>query len=158
MMKAFIILLASVVGYKVGETSLFTSPEMIFQFCEGIQNTFKTTVLNAIEKLPLNMVQRKSPNRICNVDSSFYARTLTMRRGAEVWTEIQLSDRLLNYPNTMNNVILHELLHSMGLKHSEKPGIMNYSVLTQRDLILEDRRVLWLSEDDIMGLYYLLHH
>ena len=157
-MKACIILLASVVGYKVAETSLFTNP-MIFQFCEDIQNTFKTTVLDAIELLPCKMIQRKSKNRICNVDTSeFYGRTVTVHRGTEVWTEIQLSDRLLNYPNTMNNVVLHELLHSIGLKHSDQPGIMNYSVLTQRNSILEDRRVLWLSEDDIMGLYYLLHH
>ena len=51
------------------------------------------------------------------------------------------------------NVILHEILHSLGLDHTDKPGMMSYSI---REYFLrypiEDQNKLWLSVDDVHGV------
>ena len=68
-------------------------------------------------------------------------------------TNITVKTELLRYPNLLYNVLLHEVGHSLGLKHSDKYGIMNYSLLTINNIPLNaNKRAL--SYDDILGLYY----
>ena len=54
------------------------------------------------------------------------------------------------------NVIMHEILHSLGMDHSQKQGMMSYSI---REYFLgypiEDQNKLWASVDDIRGLLYI---
>jgi hypothetical protein len=71
--------------------------------------------------------------------------------------EIVIADKVLNYENTMYNVVLHEILHYLGLNHSIEKGMMNYKVRTvmnsiNRLQIKNDQRKLWLSIDDYLGL------
>ena len=73
----------------------------------------------------------------------------------DLWTGDVLFDRrLLATPNTLYNVLLHELLHVAGLGHSGVPGMMNYSVVYDQVLQVyhEDRDRRWLSNDDRCGL------
>ena len=71
-------------------------------------------------------------------------------------TNIFIKNELLYFPNTLYNVLLHEVLHSFGLGHSDKTGMMNYSIkLGLFNRIKEDSTKLWLSIDDIDGLDFL---
>jgi len=72
-------------------------------------------------------------------------------------TNIYIAIRHLPYPNTLYNVVLHESLHALGLGHSDKPGIMNYSITVDgfSNRIINDNKRLWLSGDDLNGLYYI---
>ena len=71
-------------------------------------------------------------------------------------TAISISNKLLSYPNTLYNVVLHEILHSLGLDHSPEDGLMSYAV-TQNWFggVEDDDRKLWLSIDDLLGLINL---
>ena len=59
-------------------------------------------------------------------------------------TDIYISHRLLFTPNTLYNVLYHEVLHAFWIDHSDLPGLMNYSV-----------RLNWLGyiNDDSNKLY-----
>lgn len=65
---------------------------------------------------------------------------------------ISFNDRLTG--NTLQCVILHEVLHSQGLTHNEIEGtVMNYSVKINRDDdIIQDEMPCKLALDDIIGL------
>ena len=142
-------------AYQVSDIHTFNNPTT-YSVCASIMET----VNEAIKELPFNVLESDAAtNTICTVDTNaFYARTQTIQDSNGLHTAIEISDRLLNYPTSLYNILLHEMLHSVGLKHSDEVGVMNYSVLIQRNTVVEDRRRIWLSSDDIMGLYYLLHH
>jgi hypothetical protein len=90
---------------------------------------------------------------ICDTDVGHFATTSIYENGSI--TDITVNRVLLNYPNTLYNVLLHEVLHSMGLGHSDAGnGIMNYSITIMYSIREDDRR-LWLSLDDMLGLLYL---
>jgi hypothetical protein len=67
--------------------------------------------------------------------------------------EIRLNEIIQYFPNMSYNVILHEILHSLGLDHTDKPGMMSYSI---REYFfgypIEDQNKLWLSVDDVHGV------
>lgn len=92
-------------------------------------------------------------NTICETDdrssTTFYTEYYPPRM------EILINTNLKYSPNTLYNVILHELGHTLGLSHSDTYGMMNYSVsLTGQDyLFIDDDRKLWFSNDDINGIY-----
>ena len=70
-------------------------------------------------------------------------------------TDITISNDLLIYPNTLYNVILHELLHALGLDHNNgEPGLMSYAVtaFSLFGSIVNDCKKLWISSDDINGI------
>ena len=142
-------------AYQVADIHIFNNPT-IYSVCDVLRET----VNEAIKELPFQAYESDAAtNTICTVDTNaFYARTQTIKDNNGLHTEIEISYRLLNYPTTLYNVVLHELLHSVGLKHSTEAGVMNYSVFTNRNTVVEDKRKIWLSSDDILGLYYLLHH
>lgn len=94
--------------------------------------------------------------------------------------KITIANKVLNYENTLFNVVMHEILHFLGLNHSKYKGMMNYKVrltqdiystdlqnynpygsmnffnryngLTQGLKISDDQTKLWLSIDDYLGL------
>jgi hypothetical protein len=142
-------------GYKIADVHIFNNPTT-YSVCDVLRET----VNEAIKELPFQAYESDAAvNTICTVDTNaFYARTQTIQDDNGLRTAIEISDRLLSYTNTLYNVLLHEMLHSVGLKHSTESGVMNYSIFTTRDTVMEDIRRIWLSSDDILGLYYLLHH
>ena len=90
---------------------------------------------------------------ICNQQSSNFGYTSILENSVEQNTNIWISNTLLDKPNTLYNVVLHEVLHSMGLNHSDKQGMMNYSVRIGYNWygsmeIIDDERKLWISPDD----------
>jgi hypothetical protein len=139
-------------AYQVSDIHTFNNPKP-YSVCTSIRETFD----EAIKELPFQAYESDAAtNTICTVDTNaFYARTLTIQDNNGLHTAIEVSHRLLNYPY---NVMLHEILHSVGLKHSTEAGVMNYSVFIKRNTVMEDKRKIWLSSDGILGLYYLLHH
>lgn len=70
-------------------------------------------------------------------------------------TNVTISEDLFPYTNTLYNVILHELVHSLGLDHNEgQPGLMSYQIrlTTWLGYIINDCRKLWISTDDVRGI------
>ena len=70
--------------------------------------------------------------------------------------EIRLNEILQYFPNISYNVIMHKILHSLGLDHSKRPGMMSYSV--REDFYgfpIQDHNRLWPSVDDIQGLLFI---
>lgn len=67
---------------------------------------------------------------------------------------ITLNSNLLKTYNTLQNVWLHEVFHTLGVGHSFQPGIMNYTVLVDKNTFefVESSHVFWASPDDYFGL------
>ena len=106
---------------------------------------------------------------LCNTDdrSGTYFYTTRM--------DIKINNDMLSTANTLYNTLLHELGHAMGLSHSIKFGIMNYTIKNvipvisrfrdstdvnafvglsrteKRSEFFEDELKLWYSFDDING-------
>jgi|GEM_PF-4434225 len=88
---------------------------------------------------------------ICNKSDIYYAFTTSYSDSNN--TDIDISNDLLGYPNTMYNVILHEILHTLGLDHSKESGLMSYVLKTSWfGYIIDDCRKLWISIDDFNGI------
>lgn len=88
---------------------------------------------------------------ICQASNiSFYAATFS--RGLS--RDVIISDRLLWTPNTMFNVLYHEVLHVCGLAHSNNPGVMNYTMRynNQYGAVIEDPYKIYPSYYDILNL------
>ena len=97
---------------------------------------------------------------ICNQQSDNFGYTSILQNSIEQNTNIWISNQLLDKQNTLYNVVLHEILHSMGLNHSDKQGMMNYSVRVGYNWygsmeIIDDPIKLWISKDDKQGLRFL---
>ena len=71
-------------------------------------------------------------------------------------TDIVINHKLLKTKNTLYNVLLHEIIHSLGLNHTYNYGIMNYTIfMDSNNNIIEDRRKIYLSVDDLRGLRFI---
>ena len=97
---------------------------------------------------------------ICNQQSENLGYTSILENSIQQNTNIWISNKLLDKPNTLYNVVLHEVLHSMGLNHSDKQGMMNYSIRAGYNWygsmeIIDDGAKLWISPDDRQGLRFL---
>jgi hypothetical protein len=97
---------------------------------------------------------------ICNQQSDDIGYTAIRKDSIEQNTNIWISDKLLDKPNTLYNVVLHEVLHSMGLNHSNEQGMMNYYIRVVYNWyggkeIMDDDMKLWISTDDRKGLIFL---
>lgn len=71
--------------------------------------------------------------------------------------DILINKELQVTTNSLHNVILHEIVHALGLTHVDTPGMMSYNVrrfhkLNGDHYFIEDERKLWLSIDDISGI------
>ena len=71
--------------------------------------------------------------------------------------EIWLNDILEHFPKMSYNIILHELLHRVGLDHSEEAGMMGTYAVRENSygFPIEDQHYLWLSFDDVKGLFFI---
>ncbi len=90
---------------------------------------------------------------ICNNPDVHYGSMVSYNDSAN--TDIVISNDLLGYPNTLYNVIWHEILHSLGLDHNNgEPGLMSHVVRVSSwfGSVLNDCRKLWISSDDINGI------
>ena len=94
-------------------------------------------------------------NVICNVPNSYNYMT-GYTTAWDKTADIFINYNLISYSNTMYNVILHELIHSIGLNHTDIPSIMNYKVnmhyIDTKLTYKNDINKLWLSLDDIKGI------
>lgn len=104
--------------------------------------------------LPFYIGASNATGIICNKPNVHYG-IMESSINNSVITNITISNDLLLYPNTLYNVILHEILHSLGLGHNGgEPGLMSYAVTVTSWLgsIVDDCKKLWISMDDINGI------
>lgn len=128
-------------------------------------NNIDIRLLETCAELSKNFPQFKmndvnATGYICNQQSDNFGYTSVLKDSIEQNTNIWISDKLLNKPNTLYNVVLHEVLHSMGLNHSNEQGMMNYSIHIGYNWfggmdIIDDDMKLWISTDDRKGLIFL---
>ena len=129
--------------------------------CPNIDNRLLDTVnelSNNFKQFQLSDVN--TTGYICNQQSYNLGYTSILENSVDQNTNIWVSDKLLDKPNTLYNVVLHEVLHSMGLNHSDKHGMMNYSIRVGYNWygsmeIIDDAMKLWISPDDRKGLKFI---
>jgi hypothetical protein len=118
-------------------------------------------LLDTVTELSTNFHQFKLSSNdttgyICSQNSNIFGYTSILENSIDQNTNIWIANSLLNTPNTLYNVVLHEVLHAMGLNHSDQPGMMNYSIRTTWfGNVIEDPQKLWISPDDRQGLRFL---
>lgn len=77
--------------------------------------------------IPLDLKKENSTGVVCQEFTTDYY-GVCVRNLLYNTTDIYISHRLLFTPNTLYNVLYHEVLHAFWLDHSDLPGLMNYSV------------------------------
>jgi len=127
--------------------------------CEDISLHLLQTsqeVASDLRKLGLQLYIETNSNStgiICNQPNTHYGYMSTSIDSIN--TDITISNDLLRYSNTLYNVILHEILHSLGLDHNNgESGLMSYRVKISSwfGSIVNDCKKLWISSDDIEGI------
>jgi hypothetical protein len=107
--------------------------------CEGIDSRLYDVVYSLDMSDFYITAEEFSNVRLCNQPYGHYGYALV-----GLYSEIFINDILLDTPNTLYNVLLHEVTHVLGGVHSDRPGIMNYSLLLNFDgSVHEDDRKLW---------------
>ena len=143
-------------GYVLLDKIYLSYPKVL-SVCSSLSPTLKDTIYEVADTMTLNgypvLIQHQEEDAtgvICNQPHGHYGyTTLDNNR-----TDIYINNKLLHLPNTLYNVLLHEVLHSIGLDHSIELGLMSYSISeTWFGYPKEDERKLWLSIDDLQGLY-----
>jgi hypothetical protein len=100
---------------------------------------------------------------ICNQQSDNFGYTSISQDSIKQHTNVWISDKLLDIHNTLYNVVLHEVLHSMGLNHTNEQGMMNYYIHVKYNWYggidaIDDDMKLWVSPDDMNGLIFLSNY
>ena len=152
-MLKFILSIFMTQAYVLLENFHITVPKILAP-CENIHPILLNTFNEISDNVPYFQIGIENNTGIfCNKIVGNYGYTVLY----EIYTDIGIKNELLFYPNTLYNVALHEVLHSMGLNHNKGGnGMMNYSITKDWwGRIIDDERKLWLSEDDLNGLYYL---
>jgi hypothetical protein len=140
-------------AYVLLESVHITVPKILTP-CDNINPILLETFNEVSDNVPHFYIGMENNTGIfCNHVVGHYGYTVPY----DIYTDISIKNELLFYPNTLYNVALHEVLHSMGLDHNDGgKGMMNYSMTKGWwGGIKDDERKLWLSEDDLSGLYYL---
>lgn len=162
MLKLLLVFLTTFVNSFEIINSVTPQFPKLLKTCPTIDNR----LLNSVSELSNNFPQFQisygdnTTGYICNQQSDNLGYTSILKDSIDQNTNIWISDKLLNKPNTLYNVLLHEILHSMGLNHSDKQGMMNYSIRVGYNWyggieIIDDDVKLWISPDDRKGLRYL---
>lgn len=143
-------------GYLLLPQVQHTFPK-ILNVCPSLSPILKDTIDDVSEAMkangyPVIIQDTNNTGTICNQRRGHYGyTTLDNNR-----TDIYINNKLLNTPNTLYNVVLHEVLHSIGLDHSDKEGMMKYAITENwYGSPVNDERRLWLSIDDLQGLFHI---
>jgi len=129
--------------------------------CSDIDSRLLETCIELSNNFPqFQLSENETTGYICNQQSDNLGYTSISKDSIDQNTNIWISNKLLYKPNTLYNVVLHEVLHSMGLNHSNKQGMMNYSIRVGYNRyggmeIIDDDIKLWISTDDRKGLRFL---
>ena len=145
----------TVSSYKLLNTVSYQYPKTI-SLCKDIHPNLKDVTKDVANDIIANgypvIIQDQDANGvICNQPAGHYGYMLLDENNN---TNIFINNKLLYLPNTLYNVVLHELLHAVGLHHSNEPGMMSYAITENWfGYPVNDERKLWLSIDDLRGLY-----
>ena len=146
-----------------------SSPDINFYGCTEISTDLIDTTKSVMRKLNeydlfkfsyIDEIEyghgKNGFNTICNLDldEESSSRFGYCRNYSPYFNEsdIGISDKLSG--NNLYNVVLHELIHSVGLDHTLIPGIMNYSIISTTNGYVRDNNKLWLSVDDYSGMKF----
>ena len=141
-------------GYVLLDKVVLSYPKVL-SVCPSISPVLKDTIDEVVKHMNLNgypviIQDANNTGTICNQHRGHYGYT-TLNNNR---TDIYINNKLFNTPNTLYNVLLHEVLHSIGLDHSQEQGIMSYAITENwYGSPVNDNRFLWLSIDDLQGLY-----
>lgn len=137
-----------------------------YRFCDNIDEELRNTTIDVFDDFnkrgfttailtdDLGMDVIPICNENMSLDRYGYAKFVNKIEYLEI--KMYISNRILNIPTTLWNVVYHELLHTVGLAHSKEPGLMNYTVtLTRNYEVIPDRKKLYPSTDDLAGLNFL---
>ena len=159
-MILLLIKLLGVSSYKLLDNVTPVFPKVL-KPCQGISKRLLSTSIEVCKQLQdsgydVSIGKNNATGSVCSeAHNSHYGYMMPY----ENFTEIHISNKLLDKPTTLYNVLLHEVLHSVGLDHSTSEGLMKYSITqTFWGSVENDQRRLWLSIDDLSGLYYLKHY
>ena len=140
-----------VASYVLSPYPIFKNPK-ILSLCPFIHPNLRLASYEVASEI--NYIQFSSINSsgsICNKNIPEYGKT-EIHLLSNFYTEITISNSIMNLHNTLYNVLLHEILHSVGLKHSKEKGMMNYSISVDDEGPIEDHHKMWLSLDDLAGI------
>jgi hypothetical protein len=161
--------LTLVQGYNLLANYVPTEITKHFSLCMMLDTKIKDTFINVIDDINRYNIlyidiqnedifkpqTRNGINEICDfngVDTN-YAYTTTMGNNE---TDIYISKLFIDKPTTLYNVVYHEILHSLGLNHTEEhDGLMKYKFYMNGNTILDDKQKLYPSLDDIKALRYI---
>ncbi len=99
-----------------------------------------------------------SQNTICISENTPVVGASSFHRNFRGFWQTVLSDRLVLQYWTLAAVTTHEVLHTLGINHSKSLGIMNMSVILGiRGEMMQLPFRVWLSEDDVVAIYYAFY-
>ena len=143
-------------GYVLLDQVGISYPKVL-SMCPSLNPVLKDTIDEVVDHMNLNgypviIQDDNNTGTICNQHKGHYGyTTLDNNR-----TDIYINNKILYLPNTLYNVLLHEVLHSIGLDHSQEQGIMSYAITENwYGSPVNDERRLWLSIDDLQGLFHI---
>jgi len=146
----------SACGYLLLHEVNYNFPK-ILNVCSNINNQLRKTIDEIALTMndngfPVIIQKEHSTGIICNEEDGHYGYMLIDDKNH---TNIYINNKILYLPNTLYNVVLHEILHAIGLNHNKgEYGIMNYAITENWfGYPINDNRKLWLSIDDLRGLY-----
>jgi predicted Zn-dependent protease len=160
-MKYILLLISQIIGYKILDYAT-PSKEQNFKFCplidkRVIDDVFEitndvraTTNYNFIYKNDVNTKLTICNGNLLDGETAY---TKTFRNNTK---EIHIDNELLTYDYNLYNVLYHEMGHAIGMAHSDNKGVMNYSLVNDKnDNIVDDTFKIWLSQDDVNGIKFL---
>lgn len=166
--KIYILLfnIRSIYGYNLLSYRNISSTNIDFYGCPDISLDLVDTTKSVMEDLnSYNLFkfsyideieyehEKNNINTICNSDLNDDSSRFGYCRHYMPFfqeTDITVSSKL--YGKNLYNVVLHEMIHSVGLDHTLIPGIMNYSVISSGTGYIRDNNRMFLSVDDYNGM------
>ena len=159
----FMLKLLTIVAVGAFEIIKSVRPQFpkLLKLCPNVDSRLLDTANLISTNFPqFRLSSNNTTGYICNQQSDNLGYTSILQDSIDQNTNIWISDKLLDTHNTLYNVVLHEVLHSMGLNHSYEQGMMNYSIRVEYNWygsmdVIEDSMKLWISPDDRKGLRFL---